>query len=759
VMVFEEIPAASSGPIGFSPPDFAFFERQQNRTLAEIAAFSNRTYELSGVDEAERLIGARVSPGLFPLLGVQPALGRNFTRPENEPGHNVVILSHGLWRRKFGGDSAMIGRVVTLDRQPYTVVGIMPAGFEFPHRGPVGNNQPAELWVPIAFAPWELRAWTSMYNHSVLARLNPGVTLEQARGEVKAMVSRLEEAYPAAARLDLDATVQSFRTEVIGRTQTLLLVLMAAVGMVLLIACADVANLLLTRAGERQPEMAVRTALGAGRMRLVRQLFTESLLLALTGGVLGLTLAALSTDLLVRFSPVSLPRATEISIDSRVLGFALLLCLGTAVVFGLAPAWEAARGDIGEVLKEGGRRSTPGRRRRLLLSALVVSQFALALVLLIGAGLLARSFVSLLATHPGFRPERVLSMSVSLPGRSYSKAGQIRNFYRSLIERVEALPGVHAVAAATDLPLVVRERRGFTPDVEVASGIPRVIAHVWVLGDYFEALGIQLKKGRFFTRQDGQTGERVIIINETMARRFWPGQDPVGRRMKWGGTNSQAPWMTIVGVMADVKHGPLQTETIPQTVEPYLQVGDAMVSLLSSLTLVVRTDVDPTRLIAAVRQEIRALDAALPVANIQTLEQHVHKSVAPQRFNTFLLAIFALLALILAAIGIYGIMARSVTRRTHEIGVRMALGAQRKDVLRLVVRQGMLLAFLGMATGMAAALAVTRVLSSFLYNVEPRDPLTFAGVAVLLGLVALLACYLPARRATRVDPVIALRYE
>ena len=766
VMIFEGIPRAFSGPIGFSPPDFAYLQQQTLSSVFEVAAFSNKQYELSGVAEPERLTGARVSPSLFSILGVRPALGRAFTREDDQPGRNLVILSNGLWRRKFGSNPSIIGESVTLDRQSYTVVGVMPASFNFPHRGPISNNQPAEFWVPIAFTPSELQAWLSMYNHSVLARLKPGVTLEQARGEMKAMMRRIEEVYPADAKLELASTVEPFRKEVVGRTESFLFVLLAAVGMVLLIGCADVANLLLGRARERQREMAIRIALGAGRLRIIRQLLTESVLLALCGGALGILFSAAGANLLVQLSPASMPRVHEIRLDETVLAFAVLLSMSTAVLFGLVPALEASRSEIGDALKEGGRTATQSRRQRRVLSILVSAQFAMAVVLLAGAGLLLRSFITLLATEPGFRPEQVLSMSMSLPASSYSRAEQIRSFYQRLLENVEAIPGVKAASAATDLPLAVRERRSITPEVQSGGteGIPRVTAHVWALGEYFEALRIPLKKGRYFTRRDGQSGERVVIINETMAAHFWPGQDPLGHRMKWGGNASNTPWMTIVGVVGNVKQGPLRTETVPQTYEPYLQVGGALiednnVGMLRSLTLIVRAEMEPAALIQTVRQQVRALDPALPVVNVQTLEQHVSKSVAPERFNTYLLGAFAVFALILAAIGIYGVMARSVAQRTHEIGVRMALGARRSDVLKLVARPGMTLAACGIAIGIGGALAFTRVLAGLLFGVQPYDPWTFSGVVALLCLVALLACYIPARRAARVDPMVALRYE
>ena len=769
VLVFEGIPKAGLATLPFSAPDLEEFERQ-NQVLEGIAAFQNRRYELSGVDRPERIVGARASASLFQVLGVQPALGRAFTREEDQEGRAVVVLNYGLWQRKFGGDPGIVGKSVPLDRQPYTVVGVMPSGFEFPRRGPIFNNEPAELWVPIAFTPFERQAWGMMFNNSVIARLKPGITLERARAEAKSTVGRIQKIYPpviqSAPSFALTAAVVPFREEVVGRTRTALLVLLGAVGLVLLIACADVASLLLTRAAARQREMAIRTALGAARLRLVRQMLTESLLLAIGGGALGLVVALWGNDLLVALAPGNILAFEGSRIDGRALGFTLLLCLATALLFGLAPAMEVSRRDVGEALKESSRSSTPGRRQRRLLGGIVTLQFAMALVLLVGAGLLVRSFARLMATDPGFRPEHVLSMSVSLPANAYAKADQIRSFYQRLIERVESLPGVRAVGVASDVPLSVRERRAFTAEGRsmASSGTPPTVATVWPLGNYFEALGIPLKKGRFFTSQDRQGSGLVVLINETMARRFWPGEDAVGKRIKWGVPQSFSPWMTIVGVVGDIKQGPLHTETIPQTYQPYLQVPDPSVEnnitgLLRSLTLVLRVEGDPNALVAAAREQVRTLDAALPVANVQAMQDVIRQSVSPQRFSMFLLAVFAGAALVLAAIGIYGVLAYSVTQQRHEIGVRLALGATESHVLRLVAGQGMKFVGVGMALGLAASLALTRVLRSLLYEIGPYDPWTFAGVGLLLAAVAFFACYWPARRAAKVDPMVALRYE
>ncbi len=652
---------------------------------------------------------------MYSLLGASPLAGRTFTREENQPGRNVAVLSHALWRRKFAIDPAVLGTAIRLERQACTVIGVMPPGFEFPHRGPAFNNEPADLFVPLAFRPEELRGWTSRYNHSVIARLKPGVTLAQAREDAGAIARRLQqEHYPAAFRggrlFVLGAAVEPFHLHLAGPVRNLLLILQAAVGLVLLIACANVANLLLSRAAPRAREMALRTALGAGRSRLVRQTLLESLPLALAGGALGLLLAGWGMRLLVAFSPVTVPRTHEVRMDAAVLAFTLLVCCGATVMFGLAPAIQASRVRLSEALKAGGRSATGGRSHQRLLGLFVVCQIALCLVLLSAANLLLKSFARLLATDPGFRAEKVLSVSLNLPASGYQKAAAVRSFYRRLIEQAETLPGVRAVGAATDLPLAVRERRGFTIEDEqpVVAGLPKVVCQVNVLGSYFEALGIRLKRGRFLGPRDGAR-EPVVVINETMARRYWPGQDAVGKRIKWGIREWPSPWMTVVGVVEDVKHGPLHTEAMPQVFEPHLQVPDAWLedatmSLLRSMTLIVRTSGEPAALAAAVEGEVRALDPQLPVFGVQTLEEHLSRSVAPQRFNALLLAVFATLALVLAAVGVYGVVAYSVSRRTHEMGVRAALGARPRDLVRMVVGQSLVLAGIGAAAGLAGAL-------------------------------------------------------
>jgi predicted permease len=757
VLLFGSMPGARR-PFGFSAPDYVGFVERARR-LEATAAFSTKEYELSGIDRPERIAGARVSASLFEVLGVQPIRGLGFTRAEDEGRQPVVVLTDGLWARRFGRDTAIVGRAITLDRQPYTVVGVMPPGFSFPSRGPTFNNEPADLYVPISFTEAELTGFGSMYNHTVIGRLAPSASIADAQLEASAIARRIiREIYPAANQPKLDLVVSPLRDEVVGRVRTLLLMLMAGIVIVLLIACADIASLLLTRAAGRAREMAVRTALGASRLRLARQMLVETAVLAICGGLLGLVVASTGLALFVGLAPPGMPRLAEIGVDARVVAFGMGLSLLTALLCGAVPAWHASRRETGDMLKEGGRSGGLGSRQRRVLGALVTVQFALALVLLAVGGLLGRSFQRLMATDPGFRPARVLTLGTSLPASTYPTGASIRAFYERLLERVGALPGVQAVGASAFRPLAILERRGFSIDAQPAASadLPHIVSHDWVNGRYFEALGIPLRRGRYLGEQDMASSERVVVINETMARQFWPGEDPLGRHINRGAR--------IVGIVGDVKQGPLNTETFPQTWSPWAQVNDRgladnVVGALRSLKLSIRTDLDPEALATAVRQEVGRLDPALPVTGVATMEEVVQASAGPQRFNGALVTAFAAMALLLAAVGVGGVLGSSVSKRTPEIGVRLALGATRGDVLRLVLGEGLTLAGLGIAVGLPAALGLTRLVSGLLFEVSPRDPMTFAAVLGLLIAVAVAACAVPAYRATRVDPGVALRYE
>jgi predicted permease len=769
VMVFEEIPGAKSGPIGFSAPDFMGFQ-ERARSFDGLAAYVTKTYELSGIDQPERVVALRASAALFDVLGAAPVLGRAFTREEDEGRIPVVVLSDGLWRRSFSADPSVIGRAVMIDRRAYTVVGVMPRTFVFPGKGPLRNNEPADLFVPVSFTSAELNGFASMYNNSVVGRLKPDVTLQQADADTRAVVGRLvNEVYPTPFRdggFRLAGSVSPLRTETVGRVERLLEILFVAVMIVLLIACADVASLMLTRAVARSREVAVRSALGAGRAQVARQVLTEAALLSIGGGVLGVLIAYTSTETIARVAPATIPRLDELALDWRVMTFAIVVSMLTALACGCLPALELSRRPSADALKDGGRSGTAGRRQKRLFGTLVAAQFALAVVLLVAGGLLIRSFNRLMAVDPGFRSEQVITLATSLPALAYPDAQSIRTFYQRLLEQVESLPGVKASAASTDLPLGIRERRAFTIETP-PTGFdtpPKVIAHDWVIGEYFEALGITLRRGRFLSRQDGAQSEPVVVINEALAKAYWQDQDPVGQRLAFGGERSHGPWMRIVGIVADVKQGPLGTPVVPQTYTPWLQtsnglVADNVVGALRALKVIVRTDGDPLAVAGAIQAKVRAIDTSLPIARARTMEEVVHGSLEPQRFNTVLLAAFAAVAVTLAGVGIAGVLATAVSRRTQEIGVRMALGAERPHVLRMIIRQGMALVLAGLAVGVPAAFLAARFMSSLLFGVGPRDVISFAGATALLLVVALVACYLPARRATRVDPMVALRWE
>jgi putative ABC transport system permease protein len=567
--------------------------------------------------------------------------------------------------------------------------------------------------------------------------------------------------------MPLSASAVSLRDHTVGGAEQLLYILLAAIGVVLLIASADVANLMLTRTISREQEFAVRSALGAGRGRLARQALVEAGLLSFAGLTLGILGAYWSTGAIVRLAPATIPRLHELSLDWRVLGFALAISVATTCLCGLLPALELSRRFSGDMLKAGNRSGTAGTRQRHIFGALVAGQFALAIVLLVAGGLLVRSFTRLMSVDPGFQGERVMTLSTSLPTSAYSSGGSIRAFYQRLLERVDRLPGVAASGTATFLPLSVRERRAFTIEMQPAASadLAHVVANDWVIGRYFEALGIGLRRGRYLSDLDTAQSEPVVVINETLARQFWPGEDPIGLRVAWGGPREHGRWMRIVGIVGDVTQGSLGTPTVPQTYQPWVQhvpdtaSGDAVFISLRSLQLIVRANGDPLAIAATVQSQVRAMDPSLPVAQIRTMEAVVNESAGPQRFNTVLLGSFAAVAVMLAALGIGGVLATTVSRRTREIGVRMALGAKRRDVLGMVIKQGMVLVLIGLAAGLPCALIGTRFMSSLLFGVNARDPLTFLASATLLILVALAACYIPARRATRVDPITALRFD
>ena len=745
-------------PDNASYPDFADWTAQ-NHVFSQMAAYDTDNFTLTGQAEAMHIQGAVVSADLFSLLGVKPVLGRAFLPDEDKlPAANgafAIILSHRLWRERFGADPGIVGRSIEIDNRNFTVVGVMPAGFQFPIQA-----EPADFWMAMAInfvtAPGEPSMADQRGAHflDVIARLKPHVTRAEAQAEMSTIVSRLNNQYPDNAPRGVEIVPEIDR--VAGPARLALLVLLAAVGCVLLIACANVANLTLARGASRQKEMAVRAVLGAGRGRMIRQLLTESVLLALLGGVLGSALGLWGISGLIRLLPVDIPRLASVRIDSTVLVFTALVSMLTGILFGLAPAAQASRLDFVESLKEGGRGLSEGLHRSRARGLLVVADVAVAAVLLVGAGLLINSFLRLQHIDPGFNPQHVLTFKMDLPYVRYSGLSQTQFFERA-IERLSHLPGVLSASAVLPLPLDGDEV-GTMLNIEgqpVAEANRPRTGYSWVEPGYFRTVGIPFIKGRDFTPADDLEATPVVIIDQTLARQFFPHQDPIGRRIKPGIGNgyNTAPWREIVGVVGDVRQYGLTSGPGPEVYVPLAQ------SPLGSMNFVVRTGVDPLSMVGTVREEMAEMDKNLPFYGVKTFNQYLGQGFAQPRFLTLLFGLFAALALALAAVGLYGLVSYSASQRTHEIGIRMALGAEKRDVLRLVVGQGFKLTILGVAVGIAGSFALTRFMSSLLYGVKPTDPVTFTAVAFVLVGVALLASYLPARRATKVDPMVALRYE
>jgi putative ABC transport system permease protein len=737
-------------------PDFVEL-RDQCRSCAQVAAYTGTgPSNMTGGAEPERVRVAEVTANFFATLGAQPILGRTFLAeeaPRPSPvndlqtiGGRAVILSYGLWQRSFGADPAVIGRTVKVEGDACAVIGVMPDGFKFPGE--------ADAWTPVAPSPTRNNAILR-----VVARLQPGMMPVQAQAELATIARRLEQEFPQSNR-GRGVNLVPLQERLVGNVRSSLLIFLGAVSFVLLIACANVANLSLARAATRQKEMAVRTALGASRLRIIRQLLTESLLLALAGGGLGLLLALWILKLLLAFAPQEIPRLNDIGIDPWALGFTLLLSVLTGVIFGIAPALQASRPDLNATLKEGGAGATGGASRHRLRGLLVVAEVSMALVLLIGAGLLLKSFTRLRETKLGFNPDHVLTASVTLPEATHPTAALKKAYYQQSLARLAARPETQAVGLITSLPLgdtglSMRGGLNVEGEPEERSGVSAT--KLAASGGYFRALGIPLLKGRAFDDRDTADSPGALIISETLARSLWPNEDAIGKRINIGLPGET--WREVVGVVGDVKQSELGAPPAPALYQPVQQISERLHWLLGETTFVIRTATEPHSFVASLRSELQAVDRELPLYNVATMEQIVSKSVADPRFYTLLLGSFSGLALILAAAGIYSVISYSVTQRMREIGIRLALGAQPGAILRLVVSQGMALTLAGLALGLGGAFALTRVLSEFLYQVSVTDPATFALLSLSLAAVALLACWIPARRATKVDPLVALRRE
>ncbi len=749
-VVWENRPANAQNVINLGN----FYDwKDQNTVFADMAAFFDLNRNLTGDGEPEEVAAQIATTNLFSVLGVNAIKGRTFAPDEGKPGQpKVIVIGYDLWQRRFGGDPNIVGRSITLNNEPNTIIGVLPADVGWHvQKGSMIKKAP-EIWSAWQVSN-ELRERKGRFARAV-GRLKPGVTLAQAQNEMNMIGARLEQQYPDF-NTNWGVTVVPLRTQFTGEIRRPLLILLGAVGFVLLIACANVANLLLARAASRRKEIALRAGLGAGRWRIARQLLTESLLLSVLGGAFGLLLAWWGTKALAALSPSGLMDLRNVGVNLPVLGFTFGLTLLTGIIFGLVPALEAARFDLNESLKEGGKNIGGGARSHRLRNLFVVTQVALALVLLVGAGLLMKSLNRLQSVEPGFEPANLLTMQVSLPGRKYDTDPKVIDFFKRAIEQLQAVPGVEVAGAISFLPFAgphsgtrieIEGQPKLPPGQELGTGVCVTDAN------YFRAMKIPLKRGRLFTEQEATEMRHVVVVNETFVRVNLPGQDPIGKRVTINMKDENVP-TEIIGVVGDNKHMGLDTEVEPMAYWPHPELT------YSSMTLAIRTQSEPTSIAPAARNVIRNLDPEQPVGEVSTMNSLMAKSIARSRFNATLLVVFSLVALVMAAVGIYGVISYSVQLRTHEIGVRMALGAQRSDVLRLIVRQGISLGLIGVAAGLVASFGLTRLIASLLFGVTATDATTFGLVAAGLFLITLLACYIPARRATKVDPLVALRYE
>lgn len=716
---------------------------------------------ITGDGEPERVIGRFVTASFFSTLGIQPQIGRFFTDAEDRPGtERVMVLSYALWQRRYGGDTEVIGKAIQYSGDSWTIIGVMPAGFDFYGQTNINND----FFIPLGhLTDQRFMQSRSSHNTSVLGRLKPGVTHEQAEAELQTIAARLAEQYPAS-NAGNSIGLRSFLEDYVGDVRPGLLMIAVAVCFVLAIACANVANLLLARAASRQKEVAVRMALGASRWQIVRQLLTESAMLALAGGTLGLLMAMWGVELLIKLNPDALPRVEEITVDPIVLGFTLVVTLLTSLLFGLAPALQTTKVNFQDTLKEGGRQSSVSGGNQRLRSALVIAEVALSLVLLVGAGLLLKSFQQLMLVDPGFDARNVLTMRMRLNDGKYRESAQSIAFLKEVTRRVEALPGVVQASVATGFPLGRASENGYwiegEPEPRQASEWSTAVIQS-VDENYHKTMGIGRLAGRFFVEQDNANSPFVVIVDDSLVRKHFPQQSldsVIGKRLRFGGENEQ--WREIVGVVRHVRQNGLDDEGFAGIYRPWTQISPGFLTDMSrAMDFIVRTNTDPNSYLAAIKQEVQTVDKDQPLANVHTLEELLSQSVAARRFTLMLLVVFALVALLLGGIGLYGVMSYTVSQRTNEIGIRIALGAQTSDVLRMVLKQGIRLTLIGIAAGIVASLMLTRLMASLLFGVSATDTLTFTLVAALLAIVALAACFVPARRATKVDPMIALRYE
>ena len=726
-----------------SPADFVDF-RSQNKTFEQFAASSTTalSLNLTGSGEPERLTASAVTGNYFQALRVQPSLGRGFTLENERPGQDqVAILSYALWQSRFAGDASLVNKSIVLDGKSFQVIGVMPKNFTFPHS--------ADLWVPMNFDSNPEMKLRKAHFLRPIGRLKPGLKLSDAQADTDAISLGLESLYPDS-NTGWSLRLVSLREQLVGNTRGTLWILFGAVGFVLLIACANVANLMLVRAATRQKEIALRAALGASRIRLIRQMLTESVLLAVIGGGLGVLIAVFGVDLILKLSEGSIPITAEVKIDATVMMFTLLVSLGTGLLFGLVPAFRTLKLTLTDSLKEAGR-TGGGQLRSRTRSVLVIFECAIAVVLLIGAGLLVRSLVELLKTNPGFEADGVLTMRLDLSRKKYDTPAKAAQFFRGLESQIGQLPGVEAVGLVTELPLTGQPNdMPFTVEGRPAVSIDQAFDADFrrVNRDYFKALQIPLLRGRNFTEQEVEQSSKVLLVSQQLVTAVFPNEDPIGKRLQF--VMGPDMW-EIIGVVGDIRHRSLVTQPFATMYLPTRETGRDNV--------VIRTHGDPLNLVGAIRREVHAIDPEQPISALRTMNDWIDTSVAAPRFNTLLLGLFAGVALLLATTGIYGVMSYVVAQRTHEIGIRMALGARRWNVLKLVLRQGMGLVLIGVVLGLLGAFAVTRVMSSLLFGVTAKDPFTFGVVAMLLAMVAFVACYIPARRATKVDPLVALRYE